>query len=385
MPGTQVSQSCLEARDIYKRFAGQEIAAVNGVSLDIKQGEFYSLLGPSGCGKTTLLRIMAGLESPDRGEIRIEGKDVTASPPFKRPVNMVFQSYALFPHLSVLDNVAFGLRHRKIEKNARPSRADMAAMAREALERVRMGGFADRLPAQLSGGQQQRVALARALVLKPAALLLDEPLSALDVQIRDEMQEELKRINRDSGIAFVMVTHDQAEALAMSEQIAVFKSGNIEQLGSPADIYARPRTEFVARFIGNSNVVTGIINGAACDTAFGAVPVDLSTATTAGLACTLCFKPEAVRLMVDGAAGGLEDEADSVLLNGMVSSCNYQGSSVEIKMVPKSAPSGEANQTEITAVLPIGRGLLPTDLMRPVGTPVEVVVARRDILMLGAK
>jgi spermidine/putrescine transport system ATP-binding protein len=385
MPGTQVSQSCLEARDIYKRFAGQEIAAVNGVSLDIKQGEFYSLLGPSGCGKTTLLRIMAGLESPDRGEIRIEGRDVTASPPFKRPVNMVFQSYALFPHLSVLDNVAFGLRHRKMHNNARLSRADMAAMAKDALERVRMGGFADRLPVQLSGGQQQRVALARALVLKPAALLLDEPLSALDVQIRDEMQEELKRINRDSGIAFVMVTHDQAEALAMSEQIAVFNSGNIEQLGSPAEIYARPRTEFVARFIGNSNVVAGIINGAVCDTAFGAVPIDLSIATTTGPTCTLCFKPEAVRLRGDGTAGGLEDDADSALLSGIVSSCNYQGSSVEIKMVPKSAPDGEANQTEITAVLPIGRGLVPTDLMRPVGTPVQVVVARRDILMLGAK
>ena len=381
MPGTDVSPSCLEARDIYKRFAGQETAAVNGVTLDIKQGEFYSLLGPSGCGKTTLLRIMAGLESPDRGSILIEGRDVTASPPFKRPLNMVFQSYALFPHLSVLDNVAFGLKHRKVDKNARPSRADMAAMARDALERVRMGGFADRLPAQLSGGQQQRVALARALVLKPAALLLDEPLSALDVQIRDEMQEELKRINRDSGIAFVMVTHDQAEALAMSEQIAVFNSGNIEQLGSPTEIYARPETEFVARFIGNSNVVAGIKRGEYCDTAFGALPIDSSCME--GESCTLCFKPEAVRMAVDGENAA--DDSQAAILSGRVVSCNYQGSTVEIKIVPQSVSAESADRTEIAAVMPIGIGQAPGDLMRPVGTPIDLVVASRDILMLGKR
>src|SRR6266550_7533478 len=224
-----------------------KVAAVNDVSLSIGEGEFFSLLGPSGCGKTTSLRMIAGFEQPDAGRILLQGDDVTRVPPNRRPVNMVFQQYALFPHMSVYDNVAFGLKVKRVD------RREHAGRIKEMLRVVELEGFEKRRPRQLSGGQQQRVALARALVNSPAALLLDEPLGALDVKLRKQMQLELKAIQNDVGTTFVYVTHDQEEALAMSDRIAVMNGGLVEQVGGPREIYERPATAFVADFIGSLN------------------------------------------------------------------------------------------------------------------------------------
>jgi ABC-type Fe3+/spermidine/putrescine transport system ATPase subunit len=237
----------VELVGVTKRFGST--AAVDGVDLEVHPGEFLSLLGPSGCGKTTTLRLVAGFERPDEGEVRIGGRDVARLPPYKRDVNTVFQSYALFPHLTVLENVAYGLKQRRLGRSERRARAS------EMLELVRLGGFEARKPRQLSGGQQQRVALARALVMHPRVLLLDEPLGALDLRVRKQLQIELKRIQKEVGITFVYVTHDQEEALAMSDRVAVMNGGRIEQLGTPREIYDHPTTEFVAAFIGDTNFV----------------------------------------------------------------------------------------------------------------------------------
>ena len=227
----------------------RDVRAVDHVSLDIRPGEFFSLLGPSGCGKTTTLRMIGGFELPSRGRIELRGVDVTTAAPDKRPVNMVFQHYALFPHLDVAENIAFGLRRRHV------GRDEIARRVGEALELVRLPGYERRRPNQLSGGQQQRVALARALVNRPTVLLLDEPLGALDLKLRRQLQVELKRIQTEVGITFVYVTHDQEEALTMSDRLAVMDRGRIEQLGTPTDVYERPATEFVAGFIGVSNLL----------------------------------------------------------------------------------------------------------------------------------
>jgi spermidine/putrescine transport system ATP-binding protein len=242
-----VGEHDVELRGVTKRF--DEIVAVDAIDLSIRRGEFLSLLGPSGCGKTTTLRLIAGFEQPDEGEILIGGVDVAGLPPYKRDVNTVFQSYALFPHLNVLDNVAYGLRQRGLRKSVRE------AQAREILKLVRLPQVAERKPRQLSGGQQQRVALARALVMKPRVLLLDEPLGALDLKVRKELQIELKQIQREVGITFVYVTHDQEEALALSDRVAVMNDGRIEQLASPREIYDAPATRFVADFIGDTNFI----------------------------------------------------------------------------------------------------------------------------------
>src|SRR6476469_5466425 len=231
--------------DLAKHF--RDVRAVDGVSLDIGACEFFSLLGPSGCGKTTTLRMIGGFELPTGGRIELRGRDVTNDPPDKRPVNMVFQNYALFPHLDVGENIAFGLRRRNVDK------ADIKRRVHEALELVHLTGYEKRKPNQLSGGQQQRVALARALVNRPNVLLLDEPLGALDLKLRKAMQIELKRIQQQVGITFVYVTHDQGEALSMSDRIAVMSNGKIEQLGEPREIYDRPASAFVADFIGDMN------------------------------------------------------------------------------------------------------------------------------------
>ena len=225
------------------------VAAVDGIDLQVQPGEFLSLLGPSGCGKTTTLRLIAGFEQPDAGEVRIGGTNVSRVPPYKRDVNTVFQSYALFPHLSVLDNVAYGLKQRGLGKSERRGRAT------EMLALVRLDGFEARKPRQLSGGQQQRVALARALVMHPRVLLLDEPLGALDLKVRKELQIELKRIQEEIGITFVYVTHDQEEALAMSDRVVVMNGGRIEQIGAPPEIYDSPATEWIAGFIGDTNFI----------------------------------------------------------------------------------------------------------------------------------
>lgn len=235
------------------------VRAVDGVSLHIPRGTFFSLLGPSGCGKSTLLRMIAGLERVDQGSIRISGVDVTGLPAYQRPVNMVFQSYALFPHLNVEENVGFGLRYDKTGSRSVPDRAEARSRVHAALELVRLSGLGHRRPSELSGGQRQRVALARALVLQPQVLLLDEPLAALDPKLRKEVQLELKHLQRSLGITFVFVTHDQEEALTMSDRIAVMQHGRVEQVDSSVEIFERPRTSFVAHFMGIRNRFCGTV------------------------------------------------------------------------------------------------------------------------------
>jgi len=236
----------IEIRDLAKSFGN--VKAVDDISLDIESGEFITLIGPSGSGKTTVLRMIAGFEDPDAGSIKLNGEDITHLPPFDRDVNTVFQDYALFPHMSVQENVEYGLRTRKVPK------AERAKQALEAIASVKLEETVNRLPHQLSGGQRQRIALARALVLRPRVLLLDEPLGALDRQLREEMQVELKKIQRDAGITFVFVTHDQEEAMRMSDRIVVFNSGRIEQVGTPEQVYEEPRSNFVAGFLGTANI-----------------------------------------------------------------------------------------------------------------------------------
>jgi putative spermidine/putrescine transport system ATP-binding protein len=266
---------------LHKAFG--DVVAVDGVDLDIARGEFFTMLGPSGSGKTTTLRLIAGFERPDGGVVRLAGRDVTKDPPYARNVNTVFQDYALFPHMSVAENVAYGLRIKRVPRGERRVRVD------EALQTVRLSGFGGRRPAQLSGGQRQRVALARALVNHPQVLLLDEPLGALDLKLRQEMQIELKRIQREVGITFVYVTHDQDEALTMSDRIAVFNHGRIEQVGPPAEVYEHPQTEFVASFVGVSNLLERDGH-------------------------TISVRPEKIRLLVEGDAppAGAHVEAGTV-------------------------------------------------------------------------
>ena len=243
------TQAPAEARILGVRKTYGDVVAVDGVDLEIEPGEFFTLLGPSGSGKTTTLRLIAGFERPDSGRIELNGVDVTGRAPYERDVNTVFQDYALFPHMSVADNVGYGLRVKGV------SRAERKRRVAEALELVRLPNVGDRKPIQLSGGQRQRIALARSLVNRPRVLLLDEPLGALDLKLRQEMQIELKRIQQDVGLTFVYVTHDQEEALTMSDRLAVFNEGRVEALGTPADVYEHPKTEFVAGFVGISNVL----------------------------------------------------------------------------------------------------------------------------------
>jgi putative spermidine/putrescine transport system ATP-binding protein len=264
-----------------------QVTAVDGVDLDVFDGEFITLLGPSGSGKTTVLRMIAGFELPTSGTVELGGVDVTGRAPFERDVNTVFQDYALFPHMSVLDNIAYGLKVTKVPRRERVARAA------EALESVQLGGYGQRRPAQLSGGQRQRVALARALVNRPKVLLLDEPLGALDLKLREQMQVELKAIQRQVGITFLFVTHDQEEALTMSDRIAVFAAGKIEQIGSPAEVYESPATPFVAGFVGTSNLLDGEV-----------------ATQVLGRQGTWSVRPEKIRLEpVDGRPGAGEDGA----------------------------------------------------------------------------
>lgn len=266
----------IEIRDLAKSFGN--VKAVDDISLDIESGEFITLLGPSGSGKTTVLRMIAGFEDPDAGSIKLNGEDITHLPPFDRDVNTVFQDYALFPHMSVQENVEYGLRTRKVAK------AERAKQALDAIASVKLEETVDRLPHQLSGGQRQRIALARALVLRPRVLLLDEPLGALDRQLREEMQVELKKIQRDAGITFVFVTHDQEEAMRMSDRIVVFNSGRIEQIGTPEQVYEEPRTNFVAGFLGTANIFS----------------VDVAREYL-GATTTVSIRPERIRLQALGA------------------------------------------------------------------------------------
>ncbi|KMO79347.1 polyamine ABC transporter ATP-binding protein [Mycolicibacterium chubuense] len=283
----------IRLHQLAKSFAG--MPAVDGIDLDIPAGQFFSLLGPSGCGKTTTLRMIAGFEKPDSGRIELDGRDVAADPPHKRPVNTVFQTYALFPFMTVRDNVAFGLKYQKV------SREETTRRVGEALELVRMDSYATRRPAQLSGGQQQRVALARALVLRPRVLLLDEPLGALDAKLRKQLQLELRALQRDVGITFVYVTHDQEEALTMSDQIAVLAEGRVEQVGAPQEIYSAPATTFVAGFLGAANIfdadIVDVVGGAVTCSALGTrLIAPVSDGGPALGAAAVVIRPERITL-----------------------------------------------------------------------------------------
>ncbi len=286
----------IEIRDLAKSFGN--VKAVDDISLDIESGEFITLLGPSGSGKTTVLRMIAGFEDPDAGSIKLNGEDITHLPPFDRDVNTVFQDYALFPHMSVQENVEYGLRTRKVPK------AERAKQALEAIASVKLEETVNRLPHQLSGGQRQRIALARALVLRPRVLLLDEPLGALDRQLREEMQVELKKIQRDAGITFVFVTHDQEEAMRMSDRIVVFNSGRIEQVGTPEQVYEEPRTNFVAGFLGTANIFS----------------VDVARKFL-GAATTVSIRPERIRLQALGA----KIDKDETSVKGTVQEAAFVG------------------------------------------------------------
>jgi len=301
--------------DLVKRFP--EVTAVDGINLSIEGGEFFSLLGPSGCGKTTSLRLIAGFEQPSEGNILLDGRDVAQTPPHKRNVNTVFQSYALFPFLTVEENVAFGLRYQNVTKD------ESRKKAAEALALVRLEGYQKRRPNQLSGGQQQRVALARALVLNPAVLLLDEPLGALDAKLRKELQIELKALQEEVGVTFIYVTHDQEEALTMSDRLAVMAGGRIEQIGSPVDVYEEPATAYVADFLGVSNMMSAEGDG----TGRARVGDFHLTATGGDLAARgqirLVIRPERVHLEDHGSSG--ENR-----IPGMVERVLYVGSTIQV-------------------------------------------------------
>ncbi|WP_199572581.1 ABC transporter ATP-binding protein [Streptomyces murinus] len=292
----------IRLHDLRKSFG--ETAAVAGVDLEIRDGEFFSMLGPSGSGKTTVLRLVAGFETPDAGRIELAGQEVTGLAPFERDVHTVFQDYALFPHMTVEQNVAYALKIRKVPK------AQRLARAREALAEVRLQGYGARRPAQLSGGQRQRVALARALVGRPRVLLLDEPLGALDLKLREQMQGELKALQREVGITFVFVTHDQEEALTMSDRIAVFDRGRIAQVGTPAEIYERPATPFVASFVGTSNLLDGEV-----------------ARRLVGAPGTYNIRPEKIRVRKESAEA---DEPEHTTATGLVADVVYLGDTTRL-------------------------------------------------------
>ena len=289
-------EAAVSVRSVLKRFGA--VTALDDVSLDIKRGEFFSLLGPSGCGKTTLLRIIGGFEQADAGQILIDGRDVAADPPYQRRTNMVFQHLALFPHLSVERNIAFGLEMKRVP------RAEIDRKVMAMLKLVRLEGYGRRKIHELSGGQRQRVAIARALVNEPQVLLLDEPLGALDLKLRQQMQVELKSIQQRVGITFIFVTHDQEEALTMSDRIAVFNEGNIQQVGTPSEIYERPASAFVAGFVGTSNLVSGEI----AQHAIGSPEM-------------FSIRPEKIRLDVKNS----EPEKDMLCIDGIVRDVVYLG------------------------------------------------------------
>jgi putative spermidine/putrescine transport system ATP-binding protein len=349
-PETQPSErapapAALRLENVVKRFG--DVTAVAGVDLEIADGEFFSMLGPSGSGKTSTLRMIAGFEAPTEGRIFVHGRDVTGVPPFDRDINTVFQDYALFPHMTVGDNVAYGLVVRKVPAAERRSRVA------EALRMVRLEGYDDRRPGQLSGGQRQRVALARALVNRPRVLLLDEPLGALDLKLREEMQIELKAIQAQVGITFVYVTHDQEEALTMSNRLAVFNNGRIEQIGTPADVYEHPASTFVASFVGTSNQLSG-------DAARAVIGRD-------GI---FTVRPEKIRITDRGFTAG----ADEIAVDGSIREVVYIGP-----------------DTRYIVALDVGGELIVTsqnletssmEALEAQGRPVRLTWSRRHVLSL---
>jgi spermidine/putrescine transport system ATP-binding protein len=337
-------QVAIDARGVSKIFGqgSNEVRALDDVSVQIRPNEFFTLLGPSGCGKTTLLRLIAGFETPSLGSIFLDGADITLRPPFQRPVNTVFQSYALFPHLSVAENIGFGL-----EMQGR-AKSDTAETVREMLALVRMEAMADRKPGQLSGGQQQRVALARALAPKPSVLLLDEPLSALDLKLRKEMQIELKRLQTETGITFVFVTHDQEEALTMSDRIGVMSAGKLLQIGSPRDIYDNPSNRFVAGFIGESNFLQGAVKSVSGDVAIVALAngCDQAALVPAGVTpsgkATLSIRPEQIVVTQENRDGAMPATVESTVYFGTDTHCHLrlEGGDILVSRVQNNTDGG---------------------------------------------
>ncbi len=341
--GIIMEEILLSIRNISKNFGEGDV--LSGVSLDVRRGEFVTLLGASGCGKTTTLRIVSGLETPDEGEVILEGRDVTALAPEDRPVNTVFQSYALFPHMNVEKNVAYGLKVRGEDKKV------IAARVKEMLELVQMSEYARRMPAQLSGGQRQRIAIARALAPQPRLLLLDEPLGALDLQLRRQMQIELTRLQKKLGITFIYITHDQEEAINMSDRIAVMRGGKFEQLGTPEEIYDRPATRYVAQFIGRSTILDGTVESVDSETGVirnenGAFTVSTQYASLKpGQKAEICVRTErmrASRTPVDGFA-----------LPATVREVRYAGGSVEIFAAMQDGTEAVATSDQPLSMAPL--------------------------------
>ena len=323
---TQNEQTlAVELKSVVKKFG--EVTAVNRVNLNIQDGEIFSLLGPSGCGKTTLLRLVAGFETPDDGEVVIQGQTMNRIPPYKRPCNLVFQQLALFPHMSVAANVAFGLQEHKVPKSEIKPRVE------EILAVVNLGGLGDRMPHQLSGGQKQRVALARSLVLKPRVLLLDEPLAALDRKLRKEMQTELRRIQREVGTTFLYVTHDQKVALSLSDRIGIMNGGRVVQVGRPADVYENPRTAFVASFMGAGNIFQGKVlsqngDGVALEISRGVTLKAGECRIAEGEDITgVCVHPEVINVCSHDETS---DDPSTNLIDGRVREVFYQGDFTEL-------------------------------------------------------
>ena len=332
------AETAIEVRDAVKAFGQGDhvVRALDSVSVTIRKGEFFTLLGPSGCGKTTLLRLIAGFETPTSGQILLDGQDITHLPPNKRPVNTVFQSYALFPHLSVAENVGFGLAMQ-----GRP-RAEVAARTAQMLALVKMEALAGRKTSQLSGGQQQRVALARALAPEPKVLLLDEPLSALDLKLRKEMQIELKRLQHETGITFVFVTHDQEEALTMSDRIGVMSSGRLLQVGDPRTIYTRPANRFVASFIGETNFLPAVTAPGGLRLGCG-VTVEVAGARGPG-PVTLAIRPEHVSLTPPGEPGTIPATLRDLVYFGTDTHCHLTLSDgAEVVARVQSPATGDAD------------------------------------------
>ncbi|MDN5788302.1 ABC transporter ATP-binding protein [Pseudorhodobacter sp.] len=342
------SPIAVEARNAVKAFGqgATAVKALDDVSVKIKKGEFFTLLGPSGCGKTTLLRLIAGFETPTSGQILLDGADITQLPPNKRPVNTVFQSYALFPHLTVAQNIAFGL-----EMQGRP-KAEIKKTVARMLALVKLEPMADRKTSQLSGGQQQRVALARALAPAPKVLLLDEPLSALDLKLRKEMQIELKRLQMETGITFVFVTHDQEEALTMSDRIAVMSAGHIQQVGAPREIYTRPANRFVASFIGETNFLTGKSDGEAVQLDIGS---KIAIKAPPG-PVSLAIRPEQVRVVAANDPGALPATVGATVYFGTDTHLHLvmkDGSTLVARMQSPASGSGDlAKGTNVGVTFP---------------------------------
>ncbi len=347
VPESPTAVPAVTLENLEKTFG--DVVAVEGINLEIADGEFFSMLGPSGSGKTTTLRLIAGFELPTAGRVLLHGKDVSAVPPFDRDVNTVFQDYALFPHMTVGENISYGLVIRKVGK------AEREARVREAMEMVRLEGFEKRKPGQLSGGQRQRVALARALVNRPRVLLLDEPLGALDLKLREQMQIELKDIQKEVGITFIYVTHDQEEALTMSDRLAVFNRGAIEQIGTPADVYEHPATPFVAGFVGTSNLLK-----------------DDAAQAVIGQSGTFTVRPEKIRIADPGA----EPESDEQSALGSVREVVYLGSDTRYIVA-----------LEVGGELVVTQQNLQTSSMEALaaqGRPVRLIWKRQHVLSLAA-